>query len=165
MLTIEWNAASGWKKPKIQPFGNLSLHPASSVLHYALEVRFCLRIRVKKLFENPQILLNKHQNRHKFLKFREELGLKGLNIWSLLHPDVQGEVMTSFNHVIPIRGNWFQLSSIEHESHNCAHLQVLCVIYHQATGITNGKGIAGQRAFQLQIWDNMINICRFIVAS
>ena len=69
MLTIEWNAASGWKKPKIQPFGNLSLHPASSVLHYALEVRFCQRFRVSKLCENPQILLNKHK--HLFLKFEK----------------------------------------------------------------------------------------------
>ncbi|XP_072034022.1 branched-chain-amino-acid aminotransferase, cytosolic-like [Amphiura filiformis] len=38
MLTIAWSEKNGWDKPQIQPFGNLSLHPAASVLHYALEL-------------------------------------------------------------------------------------------------------------------------------
>ncbi|PKU29247.1 hypothetical protein llap_20449 [Limosa lapponica baueri] len=38
MLTIEWSLASGWEKPYIKPLGNLSLHPASSSLHYAIEL-------------------------------------------------------------------------------------------------------------------------------
>lgn len=38
MLTIEWDSVTGWGKPQIKPFGNLSLHPASSALHYATEV-------------------------------------------------------------------------------------------------------------------------------
>lgn len=38
MLTIEWSLASGWEKPYIKPLENLSLHPASSALHYAVEV-------------------------------------------------------------------------------------------------------------------------------
>lgn len=38
MLIIEWSLASGWKKPYIKPLENLSLHPASSSLHYAVEV-------------------------------------------------------------------------------------------------------------------------------
>ena len=54
-----------------------------------------------------------------------------------------GEVITSFNHaMIPTGGNWFQTSSIEHKSDNCAHL--LCVIYDQATAFTYGKDIAVQ---------------------
>ncbi|XP_053798751.1 branched-chain-amino-acid aminotransferase, cytosolic isoform X2 [Vidua macroura] len=39
MLTIEWSLASGWEKPYIKPLENLSLHPASSALHYAIEPR------------------------------------------------------------------------------------------------------------------------------
>ncbi|KAJ7417279.1 Branched-chain-amino-acid aminotransferase [Willisornis vidua] len=39
MLTIEWSLASGWEKPYIKPLENLSLHPASSSLHYAIEPR------------------------------------------------------------------------------------------------------------------------------
>ncbi|NWW41455.1 BCAT1 protein, partial [Panurus biarmicus] len=38
MLTIEWSLASGWEKPCIKPLENLSLHPASSALHYAVEL-------------------------------------------------------------------------------------------------------------------------------
>ncbi|XP_071756584.2 branched-chain-amino-acid aminotransferase, cytosolic isoform X2 [Centroberyx gerrardi] len=38
MLTIEWSAAEGWQVPHIKPFGNLSLHPACSSLHYAIQL-------------------------------------------------------------------------------------------------------------------------------
>ncbi|XP_028388500.2 branched-chain-amino-acid aminotransferase, cytosolic isoform X1 [Phyllostomus discolor] len=38
MLTIEWSSESGWEKPHIKPFQNLSLHPGSSALHYAVEL-------------------------------------------------------------------------------------------------------------------------------
>ncbi|XP_028914582.1 branched-chain-amino-acid aminotransferase, cytosolic isoform X1 [Ornithorhynchus anatinus] len=38
MLTIEWSSDSGWEKPHIRPLENLSLHPGSSALHYAVEL-------------------------------------------------------------------------------------------------------------------------------
>lgn len=38
MLTIEWTSQKGWAKPHIKPFQNLSLHPASSALHYSVEL-------------------------------------------------------------------------------------------------------------------------------
>ncbi|XP_042366919.1 branched-chain-amino-acid aminotransferase, cytosolic [Plectropomus leopardus] len=38
MLTIEWSASEGWQAPVIKPFGNLSLHPACSSLHYAIQL-------------------------------------------------------------------------------------------------------------------------------
>uniref|UniRef100_A0A8C1BMY4 Branched-chain-amino-acid aminotransferase, cytosolic n=1 Tax=Cyprinus carpio carpio TaxID=630221 RepID=A0A8C1BMY4_CYPCA len=38
MLTISWSAAGGWEAPQIKPFQNLSLHPASSALHYSIEL-------------------------------------------------------------------------------------------------------------------------------
>lgn len=38
MLTIEWSEAEGWQAPLIKPFGNLSLHPACSSLHYGVQV-------------------------------------------------------------------------------------------------------------------------------
>jgi branched-chain amino acid aminotransferase len=37
MLTIEWEREAGWLAPKITPYQNLSLDPASSVFHYAFE--------------------------------------------------------------------------------------------------------------------------------
>jgi branched-chain amino acid aminotransferase len=39
MLTIYWSEKEGWKVPQIKPFQNLSLHPATSALHYSIEVR------------------------------------------------------------------------------------------------------------------------------
>uniref|UniRef100_A0A5F7ZUS5 Branched-chain-amino-acid aminotransferase n=1 Tax=Macaca mulatta TaxID=9544 RepID=A0A5F7ZUS5_MACMU len=37
MLMVEWND-KGWGQPRIQPFQNLTLHPASSSLHYSLQL-------------------------------------------------------------------------------------------------------------------------------
>ncbi|XP_033107005.1 branched-chain-amino-acid aminotransferase, cytosolic-like isoform X2 [Anneissia japonica] len=38
MLTVAWSQEAGWEAPCIQPFGNLPMHPASSVLHYGIEL-------------------------------------------------------------------------------------------------------------------------------
>ncbi|XP_034045952.1 branched-chain-amino-acid aminotransferase, mitochondrial [Thalassophryne amazonica] len=38
MLTVNWSQQSGWEAPEIKPFQNLSLHPASSALHYSIEL-------------------------------------------------------------------------------------------------------------------------------
>nr|XP_046270128.1 branched-chain-amino-acid aminotransferase, mitochondrial [Scatophagus argus] len=38
MLTINWSEQGGWEAPQIKPFQNLSLHPASSALHYSVEL-------------------------------------------------------------------------------------------------------------------------------
>jgi branched-chain amino acid aminotransferase len=35
MLSIEWTATAGWHAPRITPYQNLSLDPATCVLHYA----------------------------------------------------------------------------------------------------------------------------------
>ncbi|KAL8631610.1 hypothetical protein Q9189_002716 [Teloschistes chrysophthalmus] len=37
MLSIEWTASSGWLPPRITPYQNLSLDPATCVFHYAFE--------------------------------------------------------------------------------------------------------------------------------
>ncbi|KAF3026387.1 hypothetical protein G7054_g14056 [Neopestalotiopsis clavispora] len=37
MLTIEWTQQDGWLEPKIAPYQNLSLDPATCVFHYAFE--------------------------------------------------------------------------------------------------------------------------------
>jgi len=37
MLSIEWTASSGWQAPRITPYQNLSLDPATCVFHYAFE--------------------------------------------------------------------------------------------------------------------------------
>lgn len=42
MLTVEWDVAEGWQAPHIKPFGNLSIHPACSSLHYAIQVELLI---------------------------------------------------------------------------------------------------------------------------
>jgi len=37
MLSLEWTASEGWLAPHITPYQNLSLDPATCVLHYAFE--------------------------------------------------------------------------------------------------------------------------------
>ncbi|EAQ85811.1 hypothetical protein CHGG_07064 [Chaetomium globosum CBS 148.51] len=37
MITVSWNAATGWAAPELKPYGPLSLMPTASVLHYATE--------------------------------------------------------------------------------------------------------------------------------
>lgn len=38
MLTIDWTESKGWDKPRIHPLEDLKIHPASKVLHYAVEL-------------------------------------------------------------------------------------------------------------------------------
>lgn len=38
MALIDWNAGEGWHDARIVPFGRLSLHPASTCLHYGSEI-------------------------------------------------------------------------------------------------------------------------------
>ena len=38
MLLVNWTKIDGWDTPKIVPYGNLSLSPALSALHYSTEV-------------------------------------------------------------------------------------------------------------------------------
>ena len=38
ILINEWSSESGWKRPYIKPFQNLSLHPSSSALPYAVDL-------------------------------------------------------------------------------------------------------------------------------
>ena len=37
MLSIEWTASEGWFPPRITPYQNLSLDPATCVFHYGFE--------------------------------------------------------------------------------------------------------------------------------
>ncbi len=38
MLMVDWEAGRGWYDARIIPFANISLHPASTVLHYGAEI-------------------------------------------------------------------------------------------------------------------------------
>ena len=38
MVDICWSAQGGWHRPRVQPYGPISLDPAAAVLHYAQEI-------------------------------------------------------------------------------------------------------------------------------
>ncbi|MBQ8229795.1 MAG: branched-chain amino acid aminotransferase [Clostridia bacterium] len=38
MLVVDWEQGKGWYDARILPFGRISLHPASTVLHYGAEI-------------------------------------------------------------------------------------------------------------------------------
>ena len=38
MLLVDWEEGKGWYNARIEPFGRISLHPASTVLHYGAEI-------------------------------------------------------------------------------------------------------------------------------
>ena len=38
MFLMDWDADTGWHDARIVPFGPLSIHPASTVLHYGMEI-------------------------------------------------------------------------------------------------------------------------------
>ncbi len=38
MFMMDWNSENGWSNARIVPFENISLHPASTVLHYGSEI-------------------------------------------------------------------------------------------------------------------------------
>ena len=38
MLVVDWEQGKGWHDARILPFGRISLHPASTVLHYGAEI-------------------------------------------------------------------------------------------------------------------------------
>jgi len=40
MITAKWTSTTGWDAPELKPYGNLSLAPTASVLHYATECKF-----------------------------------------------------------------------------------------------------------------------------
>lgn len=48
MLSIEWTASAGWLAPRITPYQNLSLDPATCVFHYAFEA-----FEGMKAYKNP----------------------------------------------------------------------------------------------------------------
>ena len=38
MVDICWSARGGWHRPRVQPYGPISLDPAAAVLHYGQEI-------------------------------------------------------------------------------------------------------------------------------
>ena len=50
MLEIDWDVTTGWHSPRIIPYGNLSISPAATGLHYGIEVLMLMFDLLSSLF-------------------------------------------------------------------------------------------------------------------
>ena len=51
MFIMDYEEGKGWHNARIEPFGNISLHPASTVLHYGAEIFEGLNIKIIKFIK------------------------------------------------------------------------------------------------------------------
>ncbi|KAJ8392333.1 hypothetical protein AAFF_G00076970 [Aldrovandia affinis] len=82
MLTIEWTSSGGWQKPHIGPFRNLSIHPACSALHYAIQL-----FEGMKAYRGPDNVLRLFRpllNMKRMLKSAERACLPSFDVEELL---------------------------------------------------------------------------------
>lgn len=81
MLSMEWTASDGWLAPRITPYQNLSLDPATCVFHYAFEC-----------FEGMKAYKDKEGN---IRLFRPEKNMERLNKSSarIALPTFDGDVL------------------------------------------------------------------------
>ena len=85
MFSVEWNKEEGWHDAKIIPFGNLTIHPASTVLHYGAEIFEGLKayrwadgsIKLFRPIENIR-RMNRSAERMGLPQIPEELMMEGL---------------------------------------------------------------------------------------
>ena len=86
MFIMDWDRGSGWHDARIVPFANLSIHPASTVLHYGAEIFEGLKAYRREdgsiaMFrpEENMARMNRSALRMGLPTFDPELGLKALN--------------------------------------------------------------------------------------
>ena len=94
MLVIDYTAGIGWHDARIVPFGNLQLHPAAVVLHYATEIFEGLKayrrpdgkVQLFRPMENVR-RMNNSARRMGLPTMDEELGLEALRAFVALEQD------------------------------------------------------------------------------
>lgn len=78
MLSIDWDYINGWHSPEIIPYQSLSLDPAASVLHYALECFEGMKAYIDK--DNNIRLFRPEKNMERINKSAHRLLLPGMYI-------------------------------------------------------------------------------------
>ena len=82
MLSIEWTASSGWLAPRITPYQNLSLDPATCVFHYAFE---CFEgMKAYKNSAGDVRLFRPDKNMARFNKSSARIALPNFSPYSLI---------------------------------------------------------------------------------
>ena len=94
MFIMEYNDADGWHNARIEPFHNLTLHPASTVFHYGAEIFEGLKayrrrdggVQLFRPLENARRMINSAE-RIRLPQFREEDFLQILDAFVTLEQD------------------------------------------------------------------------------
>lgn len=142
MFVMEWNKGVGWHDAEIIPFGNLSIHPASSVLHYGAEIFEGLKayraadgsIRMFRPMENIR-RMNRSAVRMGLPQLDEEFALKALNELVKIDSDWVPHGDGTSMYIRP-----FMIGDDEHLGvHGSAHVRYLVILSpsgsYYATGL------------------------------
>ena len=94
MFIMEYSDAEGWHNARIEPFHNLTLHPASTVFHYGAEIFEGLKayrrpdggVQLFRPIENARRMINSAE-RLRLPQFREEDFLQILDTFVSLEQD------------------------------------------------------------------------------
>lgn len=76
MLMVEWDKANGWSAPRIVPYQNLSIPPAATSLHYALQCFEGMKA-YKSLTEDSLRLFRPDKNMKRLANSMERLNMPG----------------------------------------------------------------------------------------
>lgn len=97
MLSIEWTASEGWLAPRITPYQNLSLDPATCVFHYAFT---CFEgMKAYKDAKGGIRLFRPDKNMERFNKSSARIALPNFNSESLI--DLIGKLVKLDERFIP----------------------------------------------------------------
>ena len=94
MFIMEYSRSEGWHDARIEPFHNLTLHPASTVFHYGAEIFEGLKayrrpdggVQLFRPIENIR-RMNNSAERIRLPQFDEELGMQILDTFVSLEQD------------------------------------------------------------------------------
>ena len=76
MVQVDWDTQSGWRNPRVIPYGPLNLDPMTSALHYGQEIFEGLK--AYKNADGSVTLFRPLENARRFNKSAERLAMPGL---------------------------------------------------------------------------------------
>lgn len=101
MCEADWDDQHGWYPPRIRPLSELSIHPGSTGLHYAIS---CLEgLKAYKTEDGRLLLFRPEDHIKRFCSSAERIALPSINMPDFL------EMMKTFvrlekDYILPIRG-------------------------------------------------------------
>lgn len=104
MLTVEWERSTGWKVPKIQPYGKLSLDPSTCVFHYGFELFEGLK--AYRTPENKIAMFRPDKNMERMNKSAARICLPTFESEELIK--LIGKLIETDKHLVP-EGNGYSM--------------------------------------------------------